>query len=323
MKSIKKMNEFEIISSFFKNLTPDRDDVILGPGDDAACLDLPKNHYLLVSTDTLVANRHFLSCWDAYDIAYKAVMVNVSDMAAMAAKPLWLTMSITLPDFDEGWMRRFASGLKKALDLCQVSLVGGDLTKGPLTIGVTIHGAAPKGSFISRKNAKPGDSVFVTGPLGGPAFVVESINDNKAEGSLPEALVKSLKNPFPRIDFRGLLQNFATSAIDISDGLSSDLKHICDASVVGAVIHETKLPVNAYLKDLCPERALTYALNGGDEYELCLTVSAAKEEQFLSALIKSNQTCYKIGTITSNNNYQIIKSDGTECSLQPKGYHHF
>ena len=317
------MNEFEAISKYFKHLTPARGDVIIGPGDDAACLELPEGHCLLVSTDTLVADRHFLSSWDAFDIGFKAIMVNVSDIAAMAATPRWLTMSLTLPEINESWLQRFSTGMKKALNACDVSLVGGDLTKGPLTIGVTIHGSAPKDEVVSRKGAQAGDNIYISGQLGGPSFVVKHSLECHDESLLPIKLLSHLKNPTPRIDLIGILQQFASSAIDISDGLSSDLKHICNASEVGAIIEERLLPVDQYVLEQDPKNALDYALNGGDEYEICFTIPPSLEKAFLSELSNLDKKCHKIGVITADKSYQILKKNGQCMPLLVNGYNHF
>ena len=317
------MNEFEIISKYFKQLTKKQEGVIVGSGDDAACLQLPSDHLLLVSTDTLVANRHFLTSWDAYDIAYKAIMVNVSDIVAMTAKPLWLTMSLTLPEIQESWIEKFSLGMKDALDTCGVSLVGGDLTKGPLTINVAIHGAAPKNLITSRCGAQPGDSVYVSGQLGGPALAVKWAKESQSEEPVPVELLKLLKNPQPRMDLTSLLQEYATAAIDISDGLSSDFKHICDASHVGAIIHESGIPIHPLVQAHEPEHAIRYALDGGDEYELCFTVAASKEKAFLAELSKLKKSCYKIGSITEEIDYLILRQDGSYNQLENNGYNHF
>lgn len=317
------MNEFEVISKYFKHLSPEQKGVIIGPGDDAACLQLPPNHLLLVSTDTLVANRHFLTSWDAYDIAYKAIMVNVSDIAAMTVKPLWLTMSLTLPEIQEIWIEKFSLGMKNALEICGVSLVGGDLTKGPLTINVTIHGSAPKKLITLRSGAKPGDVIYVSGRLGGPSLAVKSIQENQSEDKVQKELVTLLKNPQPRIDLTNLLQKYATSSIDISDGLSSDLKHICDASHVGALIQESAIPVHPLVQAKEPAQAIQYALDGGDEYELCFTVPALKEKAFLAELSKWNKSCYKIGLITEETDYLILRHDGSYEKIEVNGYNHF
>src|SRR3990167_4555066 len=160
------MNEFSLIDIFFKKNALLRPEVIIGIGDDAACLEIPPNHQLLVSTDTLVAEVHFLSTWDPYDIAYRAVMVNVSDIAAMGGEPCWMTLALTIPDIDEEWISRFSEGFHAALKEYNIALVGGDTTRGPLSITITIHGTVPRSQAISRAGAKIGDEIWISGNLG-------------------------------------------------------------------------------------------------------------------------------------------------------------
>lgn len=318
------MNEFALIEQFFKSQPITRSDVIVGIGDDAACLRVPTGMELLVSTDTLVSGVHFLPNCDAYDIAYKAVMVNISDMAAMGADPCWLTLALTLPETSETWLASFARGLADAMKPFAVNLVGGDTTRGPLSVTITIMGLAPEGQSVKRNAAKPGDVIFVSGQLGAAALALRFVGK---EATLPDAhrkeLMEALLHPYPRVDLQDLLRAYATAAIDISDGLTADLQHICKASGVGACLDQDKIPMHPLLFHYAEEKASELALSGGDDYELCFTISPDKIDSFMSNLQKRALTCYPVGIIERESGLRIRNPEGTCLSLQPAGYQHF
>ncbi len=310
------MDEFALIESFFKSRQKARPDVVIGMGDDAACLQIPNQKQLLVSSDTLIANVHFHADWDAYAIAYKAVMVNVSDIAAMGGQPQWLTLALTLPGIDEIWLERFSQGL------FDIALVGGDTTRGSLSLTLTIHGLVDHGRVIKRDGAKPGDVIYVSGELAAAALAVnlpDSILTNHCE-----RLMQKLQYPKPRIDLNTYLQAFASSAIDISDGLLADLNHICRASHVGACLDLANIPIHPLVKRYKPESALQLALTGGDDYELCFTVKAQQNQVFLQAISQANVTCYPIGIIEQQTSirYKNVET-GTFEVLSVNGYNHF
>ncbi|AHE66580.1 thiamine-phosphate kinase [Legionella oakridgensis] len=317
------MNEFSLIQQFFKSLTHDRDDVIIGIGDDAACLVVPPEHHLLVSCDTLVADVHFLSSWDPYDIAYKAVMVNVSDLAAMAATPAWMTLALTLPECNELWLQRFSLGLHDALRCFNIALVGGDTTHGPLSMTITIHGVAPKGKEVRRGGASPGDKIFVSGQLGAAAQAVSFLNRTDIADHDKMELMKKLLYPKPRIDLQACLQTYATAAIDISDGLSADLNHICEASNTGACLILDNIPIHPLVKNYQADHAIDFALSGGDDYELCFTVSPVHEKALLEHLKQLGLNCYFIGEMENQPGLRATLKHGEIISLTPKGYSHF
>lgn len=317
------MNEFSLIDTFFKKEALARADVIFGIGDDAACLEVPSGHYLLVSTDTLVADVHFLSTWDPYIIAWKALMVNISDMAAMAARPAWVTLALTLPTLDLNWLSRFSAGLHSALKQYNIALVGGDTTKGPLSITITIHGLAPMGKVIKRSGAKVGDSIWVSGELGAAAQAVKFLPSQEGIDSKDwSALLDKLYRPKPRVDLISLLQAYASSAIDLSDGLSGDLNHICEESQVGACLNLEKIPVHPLVKKYQKQHAIDLALQGGDDYELCFTIPKANYSSFLQALKKENLTCYEIGAIEDEKGLRGF-NHGQVKALPVHSYSHF
>lgn len=319
------MDEFCLIDHFFKKQALSRDEVVYGIGDDAACVNVPSNQQLLITTDTLVAGVHFLADWDPYDIAYKAVMVNVSDIAAMAAKPCWASLALSLPKMDSAWLKGFSQGLHEALQKYAIALIGGDTTRGPLTITLTMHGLAPSGKALRRNGAKLGDKIFVSGELGAAAMAVSWLPSHEKELSKDEqqTLSRKLKHPFARVDLSDILQQYAQAAIDISDGLSADLYHICDASGVGACLSLTALPIHSLVAKYQSENALSFVLGGGDDYELCFTVSPKREKDFLLALAKANLTCYPIGEIESKKGLRMMTGQGRIVSLPPQGYRHF
>lgn len=323
MKSVLAMNEFSLIEQFFKPFSVKRKDVLFGIGDDAACVQIPTGQNMLVSTDTLVSGIHFLPEWDPYDIACRSVMVNVSDMAAMAAEPCWITLALTLPELNQQWLKRFAQGLSTSLDQFNIDLIGGDTTQGPLAITITIMGIAPHGQAIRRNGAKSGDVILVSGPLGSAALAVKTFGDDTFPEQDKATLMKSLLHPDPRVDLIHLLRTYATAAIDISDGLSADLNHICVASGVGACINQTDIPIHPLLNKHLSAKAVDLALTGGDDYELCFTVPASLLDSLMSDLSKVNLECYPIGLIEEHQGLRIRKADNTCEVLKPIGYSHF
>lgn len=317
------MGEFSLITTYFNAIPHNRKDVIFGIGDDAACLQIPGGMQLLVSSDTLVAGVHFLSSWNAYDVAYRAVMVNVSDIAAMGGSPCWLTLALTLPEYEEHWLQHFSQGLRDALGRFNIALIGGDTTRGPLSMTLTIHGLVPEGCAIRRSGARPGDKIYVSGELGAAALAVANL-DHQDMGVVDNTiLMKKLLHPEPRIDLGYDLQTFATAAIDISDGLSADLHHICVESHVGASLYCDSIPIHPLVRKYQGDNALNFALSGGDDYELCFTVAPKNEEQLLVNLSKIGLVCYPIGVIDAQPGLRIKTSTGAIIPLEPRGYSHF
>jgi thiamine-monophosphate kinase len=325
------MNEFELINKYFKAL-PSESPVLLGIGDDAACVEVPANDQLLISTDTLIADRHFHSDWDAYDVAWKSIMVNISDIAAMGGIPKWISLALTLPSIDTPWLDRFSEGIKAAFKKYKLTLIGGDLTKGFLSITITIHGLIPKNKAIKRAGARSGDGIWLTGELGAAALAVyfDSAGiDHPLEVRLQKfaeelnQLMDKLKHPIPRVDMASILQTYASACIDISDGLSGDLNHICEASQVGACLISENIPIHPLVKKYQKELAVSFALSGGDDYELCFTVPSEKEIDFIKALKQQQLQAYKIGTIEEKKGLRILDDKNNLIALQPKGYMHF
>lgn len=313
------ISEFEIISRYFSQSFPKRADVDLGVGDDAAILTVPKGMQLAVAVDTLVEGRHFPRATAAEDVGYKALAVNISDMAAMGAKPAWMTLALTCPRADEVWLRGFSQGLLELAEAAGVSLVGGDTTCGPLTVTIQVIGLVPAGCALQRGGARPGDGVFVTGTLGDAGLGLASV---QRRVSLPEGVrefVESrLNRPSPRLDEGEALRGVASSAIDVSDGLVADLGHILSASGVGALLELEHLPLSSALREhLSIEEAWNFALGAGDDYELCFTVPPSRKEALLGGW------CSRIGTIEEVSGLRCLDGHGRLFRPQQGGYEHF
>lgn len=317
------MDEFSLINTYLKSIPHTRDDVIFGIGDDCACLQVPPEMQLLISCDTLVENVHFLPTWDAYDIAWRAVMVNISDVAAMGGVPCWSMLALTLPTIDDAWMQRFSCGFAEALNRYNIALIGGDMTRGPLSMTLTIHGQIPKGKAVQRSGARAGDTIFVTGVLGGAALAVDALTTPILDEQDKAQLMERLLRPIPRTDLGSILQHYATAAIDISDGLSSDLQHICKASQVGACLDQSMIPMHPLFAKYKQDQALDFVLHGGDDYELCFTVSPQDEKNLLMELTLQGLTCYPVGVIEKNAGLRMRGPDGKMIPLEARGYRHF
>lgn len=320
------INEFDLIQHFFNQATNNRKDVILGIGDDAALLQIPLGQQLVASTDTLVSGRHFPENTSPADIGYKALAVNLSDLAAMGAEPAWILLALTLPNANEVWLRKFTDGFFPLMQRFRMQLVGGDMTQGPLTITVQALGFVPPGKALCRIGARAGDRVYVTGTLGDAGLALETINkkDCLELTSLQIlAVMQRLHRPEPRVEIGLALRNIASSAIDVSDGLAADLGHILSANQVGAILQLEKLPLSDSLRALPPERAWQLASNSGDDYELCFTVPESQERMLQQHLTALN-TCYTcIGTIKKEPGLILLGSNGATFSIDRTGFQHF
>lgn len=271
-------SEFDLIYRYLAHLGAGPH-VTLGVGDDAAMLQLSPGCELVVSTDTALEGRHFPEATLPDFIGYRAVAAAVSDLAAMAAKPIAMTIALTIPEADELWMHGFASGVAEAVSNFDIPLVGGDLTRGALSVTVTVMGEIPVGRAVRRQGAQVGDQIAVTGTLGDAAAGLAIIGGVLAEyddvdWALAEQLEQRFFKPSPRLEWSGWLATHASSAIDISDGLLSDLAHIARASGVLLLIDPQSVPMSAAIKALPGLNSLELALQGGDDYELAFTVPA-------------------------------------------------
>lgn len=268
------LGEFELIERYLSRLGAQRDDVLLGVGDDAALLRPPAGLQLAMAADTIVEGVHFPPGLAAQDIGHRVLAVNLSDMAAMGAEPAWALLTLTLPAAEPGWLRGFASGLHELARRHGTALVGGDTTSGPLTATVAIAGFVPPGQALRRAGARPGDEVWVSGTPGDAAAGLALLQGRlQAPESVAEPLLRRFARPEPRVALGLVLRGVATACIDVSDGLAGDLGKLCEASGVGAAVDSTRLPRSEALRAAAdPEVARRFALGGGDDYELLFTL---------------------------------------------------
>lgn len=267
--------EFNLIKQYFTRPTQQTD---LGVGDDAALLTVADGMQLVVSTDMSVAGTHFFTDAAPYDVGWKSLAVNVSDMAAMGAQAKWTTLAIALPEVDENWLAEFSRGFFACAMAFNIDLIGGDTTRGPLNISVTIMGEVPIGKALQRGGAKVGDDIWVSGTLGNAALGLAHLQGQlKLENDALQANIHALCRPMPRAALGLALTDIATSCIDVSDGLLADLGHILEASHLGAEVHLERLPMSQYsLNHLHEPLIQQCVLAGGDDYELCFTAQPSK-----------------------------------------------
>jgi thiamine-monophosphate kinase len=321
--------EFDIIRRYFARQESEklvsRNDVVLGIGDDAALLTPPSGKLLVVTSDTLVSGVHFPNNTSPESIGYKSLAVNLSDLAAMGAEPAWFTLSITLPESDESWLDQFAKGMFALAQEHNVQLVGGDTTRGPLTITIQAMGFVPEGLALTRSGAQVDDAIYVTGTLGDAGAGLKIKQDRvTASDSVYQVLVDRLERPSPRVAEGMALRGLANAVIDISDGLSADLDHILSASHVGADILVDSIPLSNAFRELDGPNTVKIAVSSGDDYELCFTVPGEKTGEAQEKLDTLGCQCTKIGTITSHaDKLRWLDHAGNELRWQPAGYEHF
>ncbi|MDF3831065.1 MULTISPECIES: thiamine-phosphate kinase [unclassified Pseudocitrobacter] len=318
--------EFSLIARYFDRVKSARFDVETGIGDDCALLNIPEKQTLAISTDTLVSGIHFLPDIDPADLAYKALAVNVSDLAAMGADPAWLTLALTLPSVDESWLKAFSDSLFEQLDYYDMQLIGGDTTKGPLSMTLGIHGYVPVGRALKRSGAKPGDWIYVTGTPGDSAAGLAILQNRLTVSDETDNayLVKRHLRPTPRILQGQALRDLASSAIDLSDGLVSDLGHILKASECGARIDLDALPYSeAMQRHVDGEQAMRWALSGGEDYELCFTVPELNRGALDVALGHLGVPFTCIGQMSADVDGMHFQRGGDVVTFDYKGFDHF
>lgn len=316
------LNEFSLIKKYFEQQKVLRQDVLLGIGDDGAVLRVPSQADLVLAIDTLVAGVHFPTNTSAEDIAYKALAVNLSDLAAMGAEPCWMSLALTLPQADALWLKNFSRGLFELAEQFNVQLVGGDTTRGPLTVTIQVNGFVTPQRALCRTGAKVGDKIYVTGTLGDAGLALQTILEkNTLPDKAKKFVLARLNRPSPLVALGLALRGIASSAIDISDGLLADLGHILEKSAVGAEIMADKIPLSFALQEnLTHDEALQLALNSGDDYELCFTVPTQQEVALQRMLATQDVQCHCIGTITATSALKIIGLDKIPDKL---GFEHF
>lgn len=313
------ITEFDLISRI-RARANQRGGVVLGIGDDAALLQVPPDQQLVVTADTLNAGVHFPGATAPADIGWKSLAVNLSDLAAMGAVPAWCTLSLSLPQADESWVDAFLDGFLDLADQHAIGLVGGDTTRGPLSISVTAMGLVESGSALRRDQARVGDDVWVTGTLGDAAAALEALLQGR---DVPRSLRQRLDRPTPRVAAGRRLSGLAHACIDISDGLLADLAHICENSGVGAEIKLVELPASADLASVESNRRWGWQACGGDDYELCFTASPRNRELIVQALDFTDVSATRIGRIVAAQGVRAFDADAQEWRPSTRGYEHF
>lgn len=321
--------EFDLIARYF-DWPALGEGVDLGVGDDAALLSVQAKHQLAISVDTLVSGVHFPVDTSPVDVGYKALTVNVSDMAAMGAEPQWFTLALTLPEYSPDWLSAFSSGLRLAAETYGVDLIGGDTTRGSLTMTIQIMGEVKPSNALQRSAAKIGDVIYISNTLGDAAAGLQVYHQHLAKGAsahqneLTQAqkhCLMRLNRPAARVAESRIIRQFANACIDVSDGLLQDLSHILKASGVGATLSTDTIQYSAALNSLYtrPE-CLSFALSGGDDYELLFTVASEHCDDFERAMSDQAFSYQAVGLI--NEDTGIITNHQKEL-LTTKGFQHF
>lgn len=333
-------SEFDLIAQHFTRPTHQTK---LGVGDDAALISVSPGMELAVSADMLVAGTHFFNDADAYKLGWKSLAVNVSDMAAMGASPKWATLAIALPEVNATWLAEFSRGFFACADAFNIDLIGGDTTRGPLTISVQIMGEVPIGQAIKRSNANVGDEIWVSGHCGDAALALAHMQGKlKLPVDALASCAEVLHTPQPRVALGLALRQIASSAIDISDGLLADLGHILERSNVGATLMLSHVPHSAYLADKLAgavrhnesatnssaansydKSILNMLLAGGDDYELCFTAPIEKHAEINSLSEKLALPLSCIGHITANTGLIVHGFNDEILDFKETGFDHF
>jgi len=316
-------SETELIERFFRDIGAQRTDVALGIGDDAALLRAPAHCELVLTTDALVEGVHFLAGASAHSLGYRALAVNLSDVAAMGASPAWALLSLNLPAIDEPWLTEFARGLGGLARMHGVALVGGNLSRGPLSITLQLAGLAPIGTALRRNTAVAGELLYVSGTLG-DAAAAHALRSGALRATPADAafLRARFEYPTPRTELGQALRDLASACIDISDGLYADLSRVLGVSGCGAVIDVQRLPASVALRNTCGATAWQTALSGGEDYELCFSVppQRATAVDELAATLRQPLTC--IGVLRREPGIELRTANAVTQFSHP-GYDHF
>ncbi len=323
------LDEFGLIERIRRRAAV-RADVALGIGDDAALLQVPPGYQLVVTADTLNSGVHFPPETPAADIGWKALAVNLSDLAAMGAAPAWCTLSLSLPEASPAWVDAFADGFFQLADQHGIALIGGDTTRGPLSISITAMGQVPAGEALRRDGAQPGDDVWLTGVPGEAGVALALWQQQRLNVTVPvddvalEHLRCRLARPTPRLAIGLALRGLATAAIDVSDGLLADLGHICERSQVAADVLETALPASPMAVQM-GEAALfqTLRTTAGDDYELCFTAPAALRAQVSESMACVAVPVTRIGYIRAGSGVRLLNGEGAVLATSRLGFDHF
>ncbi len=319
------LSEFDLINRFFSQRGAQRGDVVLGVGDDAAVLECPADSQLVAAIDSLVEDVHFPKGSPARSIGHRALAINLSDLAAMGAQPAWALLALALPAADEAWLRDFSGGLDALARQHGVALVGGDTTGGKLCVTVQIMGFVPRGAALTRSGGRPGDAVFVSGTPGDSAagLMLEQSRLTVADAGHEQWLRERFRYPTPRVSLGLALRGLASACVDVSDGLLGDCGRLAQASGCGVTLDYAAIPVSEPLRAAVgEERARELALTGGEDYELCFTVPAARLAEFSARCPASEFSCSRIGTLTMQPG-ALVRRGASVMQVSHRGFYHF
>jgi thiamine-monophosphate kinase len=316
-------SETDLIERFFRGLGARRGDVALGIGDDAALLRVPPGHELVLTTDALVEGVHFLPDAPAHSLGHRALAVNLSDLAAMGADACWALLSLNLPRAEEPWLAAFAQGFGALAQAHQVALVGGNVSRGPLSITVQAAGVVPAGQALRRNGAAVGDHLYVSGSPGDAAAGLSVLRGElAAEPAAMEFLRRRFEYPQPRLELGTALRGLASACIDVSDGLYVDAQRLLRASGVAAQVEVESLPVSQALRKVAGDIAWQRVLDGGEDYELCFAASPGHAAAIAAAAARTATVVTRIGVLESGGGI-ALKSRNSVMQFSPLGFDHF
>jgi thiamine-monophosphate kinase len=317
------ISETELIERFFAGLGAQRTDVLLGIGDDAALLRVAAHEDLVLTTDALIEGVHFLPGAPAHSLGHRALAVNLSDIAAMGASPSWALLSLNLPHADEVWLEAFAAGFGALAQQHGVALVGGNVSRGPLSITVQLAGTVPEGQALRRDGARAGQALYVSGQVGDAAAGLKVLRaELRIAGDAADYLQRRFEYPQPRVQLGAALRGLASACIDVSDGLYVDAQRLLRASGCGACIELERLPVSPALRLALGDSAWQQALDGGEDYELCFSAPAANAAAIAAAAAGHATTVTCIGSIGPTRGVEL-KSKNAVMQFSPLGFDHF
>lgn len=318
------LSEFDLIAQYFTRPTRRTDRVALGVGDDCALISPSPGMQLAISSDMLVSGRHFFPDADPLRLGHKCLAVNLSDLAAMGARPLAFTLALALPDARPEWLAPFSSGLLALADLYDCELIGGDTTKGPLNICITVFGEVAPGRALRRDRAQAGDDIWISGTLGDARLALAAYRQELAlDATTLQIAAERMHAPTPRVTLGLELSGIAHAAIDISDGLIGDLGHILKRSGVGASLVVDALPAGPMLARQPMDVRRRFGLAGGDDYELCFTASPAQRDAVLAAADRASTSVTRVGTIEAEHGLRLLDTQGAALDLTLNSFDHF
>jgi thiamine-monophosphate kinase len=321
------LSEFDLIARYFTRPPRRLSPVALGIGDDCALLAPPHGSQMAISSDMLVEGRHFFPGADPFQLGHKCLAVNLSDLAAMGAAPVGFTLALSLPEANEAWLEPFSKGLLALADRHDCELIGGDTTKGPLNICITIFGQVPPDQSLRRDAARPGDDIWISGTLGDARLALAGYRNELALDKLGKDDLAGARSrmhaPTPRVGLGVALRGIAHAAIDISDGLVGDLGHILHRSGVGAILDVDLLPAGPALAMQTLDLRRRFTLAGGDDYELCFTAPASRRSDVLAAGDLSSTPVTRVGSIEAAPGLRLRDADGKPLDLQLTSFDHF